>query len=94
MLLIGAEAEFDEGAGVGNLFGLPAIVGLEFLHGFLRIRVPGTRGLTRKIMVADESFLNVTGALRVDFLLPANARSFARTASIFFMRRSLAGVMG
>ena len=32
-VLLGTEAEFDDGARVRNQFGLPAVVGLKFLHG-------------------------------------------------------------
>ena len=68
-VLMGAEAQFDNGSGVGHQFGLPAVIGLEFLHGGFGLRVPMATGLTREITRLDEGRLNLSGAAVVDCAL-------------------------
>ena len=69
MVVVRAEAELDEGAGVGSGLRLPAMVGLIFLHGFLRGVVPNAGGFAVQIMFANQGGLDGAGALRIDFLL-------------------------
>ena len=60
---LGAEAELDEGAGVGGNFGLPAVVALELLHGGDTVRVPGAGRLACEIALLDEGGLDLGGAV-------------------------------
>jgi len=69
VLLIGAEAEFDESARIRRSLRLPAIIGLVFLHGFLRGIVPDPGGLAVEIMLADKGLLNLSRPLGIDFPL-------------------------
>lgn len=62
---MGAEAELDQGAGIGRELGLPAMIGLEFLHGGFSGRVPLTGGWTGQIVLANQGVLNLFGALRL-----------------------------
>jgi len=62
---LGAEAELDEGAGVGGDFGLPAVVALELLHGGDTVRVPGAGGLSGEVTLLDEGGLDCSGAFGV-----------------------------
>lgn len=64
--LIWPEAQLDDGSGVWNQLGLPAIIGLELLHRCLRLGIPVTGGFTRKITGLDERGLNLGGAGVVD----------------------------
>lgn len=73
---MGAEAEFDDGAGVGHQLGLPAIVGLEFLHRGLGLGVPMTAGLPGKVAGFDEGCLNFSGAVVVDCALAGALRGW------------------
>ena len=61
-ILLGAEAEEDEGAGVGDDFGLPAVVGLELLHSGDAFGVPGAGGFAGEVASLDESGLDLSGA--------------------------------
>src|SRR5208283_1470563 len=79
--VVGAEAEFLDGARVGEELGLPAVVGLVFLYGGLGGRVPLAVGIAAKVVLADESLLNLRHAVRVDGLLASRAA-----------RRSMLGV--
>ena len=67
--LIWPEAQLDDGSGVWDELGLPAVIGLELLHGCLRLRIPVTGGFTRKITRLDERCLNLGGAGVVDHML-------------------------
>ncbi len=69
MLVIGAKAEFDEGAGVGRGFRLPAVVGLILFHGFLRCVVPDAGSFSVEVVFTNQGFLDFAGALRINFLL-------------------------
>ena len=71
--VIGAETELFEGAGVGHELGLPSLVGLKLLHGRLRCGVPLAVGFTGKVMLTDESLLNLSDASRLDGLLSVQA---------------------
>jgi len=66
---MGAEAELDEGAGVGGQFGLPAVVSLILLHGRLGGGIPLPGGRRSEIVLADEGILNFAGALRLNLAL-------------------------
>lgn len=67
--VVRAEAEFLEGARVGCELGLPALVGLEFLHSGHGARVPLTGGFTGEIVFADQGLLDLSRALGSDALL-------------------------
>jgi len=56
--MIGSEAEFDEGAGVGSELGLPTLVCLELEHGCLGVGVPFGGGFAGQIVLADQSGLD------------------------------------
>lgn len=66
---MGAEAQFDDGAGVGHQLSLPAVVGLELLHGGLGLGVPVAAGLTGEVAGLDEGGLDLSGAAVVDCAL-------------------------
>ena len=66
---MGAETKFDNGSGVGHQFGLPAVIGLEFLHGGFCLRVAMAAGLTGEITRLDEGRLDLSGAAVVDCAL-------------------------
>jgi hypothetical protein len=68
--IIRSQAELDEGAGIGRNFGLPAVVSLVAGHGFLGASVPDAAGLASEVMFADQGGLDLTGAFRLDALLP------------------------
>lgn len=68
--MVGPEAQFDQRARVGNLLRLPAIVGLELLHGRLAARVPRAGGLAIEVVRLDQRRLDLTGPRWVDLLLP------------------------
>ena len=60
-----AQAELDEGAGVGGDFGLPAVVALELLHGGDAFGVPGAGGFACQVALLDEGGLDLGGAVGV-----------------------------
>lgn len=62
----GTEAKLYQCAGVGDELGLPAIVGLHFLHGGFRCGVPMTAGLAGEVAGLDKGCLNLGGAFIVD----------------------------
>ena len=64
-----SKAEFDDGARVGDQFGLPAVVALEFLHGGFRSGVPMPRGLAGEVTGFDQRCLNLGSAGVVDSAL-------------------------
>src|SRR5207302_4269053 len=68
---IRTEAKFDEGARVRNGFRLPTVVSLISLNGALRFLVPDARRFALQIMFANQSLLDLEGALRVGLLLAA-----------------------
>ena len=68
-VLSGSEAKLDDGAGVGNQFGLPAIVGLELLHGGFGLGVPVAGGFAGEVAGFDQRGLNLGGAGVVDSTL-------------------------
>lgn len=69
--MAGAEAEFDEGAGIGSCFRLPALSLLIALHGGLCSAVPCAGGFSLHVMLANESFLDFAGARGINDLLTA-----------------------
>ena len=84
--VVRAEAELFEGAGVGHEPGLPALVGLELLHGCLGGRVPLAAGVAGHVMLADEGLLNLgdaggrNGLLAVENVRPAGGVALASMA--------------
>ncbi len=71
VVVAGAEAEFDQGAGIGSCFRLPALGSLVALHGGLRGAIPGTGGFAIEIVLSNQGFLNFAGARRINYLLAA-----------------------
>lgn len=59
---IRSQAEFDDGARVGDELGLPAVVGLELLHGGLGAAVPVSGGVSGEIPGVDQGGLDLCGA--------------------------------
>ena len=71
MIVARPESEFDEGARVGNRFILPAIVALEFSQRVFGGRVPFSGRLAAQVMLLDQRFLDLLGALGINLLLSA-----------------------
>ena len=68
--MAGAEAELDQGAGVGDGFVLPTVVGLEPAKSIFCGRIPLPRRLAGQVVLTDESFLDLLRAFRINLLLP------------------------
>ncbi len=96
MVLARAEPQLDEGAGVGHLLALPAVVGLVAPHGFFTGLVPRARWFTAQVVLADQGLLNSLGSLGINLLLAADARGlFSRGAfSRCSRRRGRVGLAG
>ena len=77
MLLIRAQAKFDESARIRRGFRLPAVVCLVLLHGRLASVVPDTGRFSREVVLANQGFLYLPRTLRVDLLLASAACCFA-----------------
>ena len=73
-VLCRSEAKLDDGARVGNEFGLPAIIFLKLLHGGFSLRVPVTRRFAGKITGLDERSLNLRSAGVIDSALTRGFR--------------------
>ena len=69
--MVWTEAQADQGARIGNGFRLPAVVGLIAAQGVFAGLIPGSSGLSRHIVFADQSFLNFLCAIGINFLLAA-----------------------
>src|SRR5262249_53532617 len=69
LIVVGAQAQLDEGSRVGRDLVLPAVGGLVAGHGILRTAVPVAAGFTGEIIFADQGFLDSAGAFRLDALL-------------------------
>src|SRR3977135_2580060 len=79
VFMVWSQAQFDQGTSVGDCLGLPSIVALVANHGFLRNLVPDAGGVALHVVLADQSFLDFTGAFWIDFLLPAPPTGLARS---------------
>ena len=62
-LCLRTETQLNQRTGVGGDLGLPAIVGLQLLHGRDGGRVPAAGGFAGQIAMLDERCLNLSGAL-------------------------------
>ena len=69
--MAGTQAQFDQGARVGNGLVLPAIVGLVAAQGFFGRGVPLAARRTTQVVLLDQRLLDLEGAVAVDFLLTA-----------------------
>src|SRR5512141_911113 len=65
----GPESQLDEGAGIGQSLGLPAVVPLVLHQGFPGGVVPDAGGLAGEIALTDERGLDLAGAVGLDGLL-------------------------
>src|SRR3954467_12474431 len=76
--LVRSQSQLDQRAGVRNDFRLPTVVALQLGQRSFGSGVHVAGGLSVQVVLADESFLNLTGALVVDrllaFCLPALLR--------------------
>jgi len=82
--MVGAESEFNERPGIGHSFVLPAIGSLEPAQSVFGRRVPFSRSHSPHVVLTNQGFLDLMGALSVDLLLTANflgALAFVRTAA-------------
>src|SRR5438874_9889822 len=70
IVVLGAEAQGDESAGVGQNFGLPAVVILILDHGGFSALIPDAGRRALEVIFPDQRFLDLAGALFVYFLLP------------------------
>src|SRR5690242_5521155 len=73
MLMVWSQSQLDQGARVRNHLALPAVIGLEALHRRLGFGVPNAGGGAIHVMLANQPFLNFTGARGIDLLLAALA---------------------
>ena len=64
-----AKSQFDQGAGIGNDFALPALSGLEAAHCCCGSVVPNAIGLTVEVVLADQGFLDLARSVSRDLLL-------------------------
>src|SRR5437764_237061 len=87
--MAGAKAQLDQGSRVGQLLGLPAVIGLEARHGFFAASVPNAIGLAGKVVLADQRRLDVAHAVGVHGLLSART-----TLAVPSARFGLPGVCG
>jgi hypothetical protein len=69
MVVAWAQAQFDEGAGIGDGLVLPSVVSLEFPQGIFCDRIPRAARRTSQIMLSNQSLLDLPGALGINFLL-------------------------
>ena len=74
MVLARAQAELDQRPRVRHSLALPTVIGLIAAHGLFAGLIPGTRGFSAQVMLADQRFLNRMSPLGVDFLLAAHSR--------------------
>src|SRR5207237_4467872 len=83
VLVTRSKSELAQGAGVGNDFALPALVGLEFAHRSRGPGVPNSGWLTVKVAFADQGFLNfaspIAGDLLLSVALPRRSAQLAET---------------
>lgn len=83
MVVTRTKPQFDEGASIGDGFGLPAVRGLVALHGALGSVIPASAGLTFEIVLPNQRLLNFAGALRVHLLLAATPTGHTRFLAFF-----------
>jgi len=69
VFMAGTESEFDQRSRIGNDSALPALVSLELAHGRLGSVVPDARWLSVEVVLADQSFLNLTRTIAGNLLL-------------------------
>lgn len=68
--MVRPQAQFDERAGVRRDLGLPSVICLITLHGLFRTVIPDTGRLAIKVLLADQSLLDLGGTGSINFLLP------------------------
>jgi hypothetical protein len=64
-----SQAELDNGTGVGDQFGLPAIVTLEFLHSRFSSSIPMSRGFAGEVTGLDQRGLDLSCTSVIDSAL-------------------------
>src|SRR5258707_5511000 len=69
LTVVGTEAQFNNGAGIGGDLRLPSVVALIARHGLLGGGIPYAGGLALHVFLTDQGFLNLAGAVTVDLLL-------------------------
>lgn len=74
MVFARAKTQLNEGARVGHLLALPAVIGLVAAHGLFTGLVPRARWFAVQIVLADQSFLNSLSTLRINSLLATDER--------------------
>jgi hypothetical protein len=76
MIVVRTQSQLNQGARIGNFFGLPAVVALISAHGIFAGLVPNSCSFAVQVMFADQRFLNRRRPARVDLLLAAHALRF------------------
>ena len=81
MIFARTQSQLDQSARVGNGLVLPAVVRLELAQRVFGGRVPFSGRLAAQVMLLDERFLNLLGALGINLLLPTLGRLFGFLAA-------------
>src|SRR5258708_30618335 len=91
LTVVGTEAQFNDGAGMGGDLRLPSVVALIARHGLFGGGIPDAGGFALHVFLADQRFLYLAGAVPVDLLL-AFALPCAAAGAVLF--RAFAGRAG
>lgn len=92
--MLGTQAQGNQGAGVRDDFGLPAMVGLVAGHGVFAALVPLSGGLAIEILFAYEGCLYLPRPLRIDTLLAMAFPGATTGVGLFSMAGRLGRRMG
>ena len=74
MIFTWTETQLDQRPRVRYGLALPTLIRLVTAHGLFAGLVPGARGFSAQVVLADQGFLNCLSSLGVDFLLASGAR--------------------
>jgi len=88
MFVIGPQSQLDQGTSIRRGFRLPIVIRLKTLHCPLGRVIPDSRWFPVEIVLADQSFLNFQGALRINPLLSAGVSISSRFARLFALAHS------
>jgi len=69
MIVVRAESQLDEGARIGHGLALPTVIRLELAKGGFGRSIPFAAGQPAHVVLTDERFLDLMGALSIDLLL-------------------------
>lgn len=93
-VVAGAKAKLDQGTRVRDGLILPAVVGLEAAESVFRSRIPLPGWLAGHVVLANESFLDLMGAFRINLLLALHLFSFCALPLLRACMRGSASGMG